>query len=371
MLKYTKEYILEWLDKDYGFEYVDGEIKGIKSKIICKDKEGYYYYCILQKMKHRGHKPKKVHSSNPYSLYNINLYLKKYTNNEFECISKEYHNNEQYLEFKHLVCGRIIKNKWINIGRGRYLESLSENKTGLFCNHCNTKQLESTHALVLKQVWLHEHSDTIVEDKSCINPNTHMPMPTDIVNHRLKIAIEIQSWFHDFEDQKAKDLIKKNYWISCGYDFYAIDQRDYTVLEMINIFFPDIYEIPKYIDFDFSNKFNDVEAQRLLNTHKSVLKVAEILKCSPHRIYDSIYNKRIEYPKDYIYNNFRQVVQLDMNLDYMNTYTNISSAEKNTGANGISGVLNSGRNYCGGYYWLYEDIYRTGVFSITLTKLKK
>ena len=91
------------------------------------------------------------------------------------------------------------------------------------------KNIESSHALVLKQVWLYEYPDTITEDKSCINPLTNHPLPTDIVNHNLKIAIEIQSWFHDFKDQQEKDEIKRNFWINKGYSFYALDQRDYTI----------------------------------------------------------------------------------------------------------------------------------------------
>lgn len=316
-------------------------------------------------MMNRNQKAPMVSTYNPYSIYNINLYLKKYTNDEFKCISKEYKKNNDDLDFVHNKCGRIIKNKWINVGRRKCNNNLGSNKTGLFCPHCNATQLESTHALVLKQVWLYEEPDTIVEDKSCINPNTHHPLPTDIVNHRLKIAIEIQSWFHDFEDQKQKDIIKKEYWINRGYHFYAVDQRDYTVLEMVNLFFKDINEIPDYIDFEYSNKFNDIEAQKLLNEHLSVIKVAEIMNCKPQNIYDAIYSKRIVYPKNYIINCYRQVVQLDMNQKFIKEYQSIASAERETGANGISGVLNSNRNYCGGYYCVYSNDYYSNNYVIT------
>ena len=368
--KYTFDDIKKWLMETYNYKYLAGEYNSILDKITCIDEEGYLLLCSINKMMSRNQKSPRISTFNPYSIYNINLYLEKYTNGEFKCVSKEYKRNNEELDFVHNKCGRIIKNKWINIGRGRSLNNLGSNKTGLFCPHCNTVQLESTHALVLKQIWQHEEPDTIVEDRSCINPNTHCSLPTDIVNHRLKIAIEIQSWFHDFDEQKQKVKIKKEYWINKGYHFYAVDQRDYTVLEMVNLFFEDINEIPNYIDFEYSNKFNDVEAQKLLNEHLSVIKVAKIMNCKPHVIYDAIQNKRIVYPKNYIINCYRQVVQLDLDQKFIKEYQSISQAEKETGANGISGVLNDNRNYCGGYYWVYSNDYYSNNYTIKPSRFK-
>lgn len=370
MQKYTFDEIKEMLYEKYGYTYVNGDFKGIKSMLVCTDKNKYMYMCNIEKMIYNNTKPILVHSLNPYSLYNINRFLEINGNNEFICISNKYINNKTELEFKHLKCGRIIKNKWINICRGRYKNNVGKNKTGLFCEHCETKQLESTHALVLKQVWLHEYKDTIVEDKSCYNPNTKYIMPTDIVNHRLKIAIEIQSWFHDFENQKLKDEIKRKFWIDKGYKFYSIDQRDYTVLQMIQLFFPFIKEIPSYIDFSYSNKFDDVTAQNLLNQYKSVNKVSKVMKCNPHLIYDAISHKRISYPSNYINNSFNQVVQLDLNCNFIKEYDTIQLAQKENNITGISQTLRNGRNYCGGYYWVKKSNYYKGC-KIIKTRLKK
>lgn len=65
---------------------------------------------------------------------------------------------------------------------------------------------ESSTASIVKQVFKHEFPDTILEDKSCINPKTGRILPTDIVNHDLKIAIEIQSTYHDETYQIEKDI---------------------------------------------------------------------------------------------------------------------------------------------------------------------
>lgn len=370
MQKYTIEDIKSFLREKYGYEYLFGKITGRKSIVTAFDDDGYLYNCNIDKMMTKGTKSKIVHKTNPHSIYNINLYLDANTGGEFVCISDNYINNTSELDFIHINCGRKIKAKWINVYRERYTENIGNNKTGLYCEHCTSKKLESTHALVLKQVWLHEHPDTTVEDMSCINPLTNRCLPTDIVNHRLKIAIEVQSWFHDFEYQQMKDNIKKKYWIDRGYSFYQVDQRDYSVLEMIRLFFDYIDTIPNYIDFDYSNKFDDVAAQNLLNESLSVSYVANEMNCSPHIIYDAIYNNRIKYPLEYVNNCYTSVVQLDLNQKYINEYETISKAQKNTGVNGISYVLRNGRNYCGGYYWVKRDEYYSGTYTIKSTRLK-
>lgn len=303
-----------------GYTYVDGDYHGIESKLTCLNEDGYLVLCNIQHMLYRNRGARPFHSNNPYSIQNIKKFVTENTNGEYECVSDKYINNKKPLLFRHNKCNRTFENKWANIYRNRYTDNVIENKTGLFCPFCDAKQLESTHALVLKQIWLHEEPDTIVEDKSCINPNTNCPLPTDIVNHRLKTAIEVQSWFHDFEDQKKKDEIKKDFWINNGYNFYAVDHRNYSVLEMIQLFFPKINSIPDYIDFEYSNKFDDVLAQKLLNETLSVPKVAEIMQCSEHKIYDAIYNNRISYPDNYKNTCFSPVVQLDLNGDFIAVY---------------------------------------------------
>lgn len=214
-------------EKGYFLQINEKEFTGVTtSNLICTDKDGYKYKVTYDSVM-RNKKMETFAISNLFTIYNINVYLKKYTNDEYECISDSYRGAREPLEFRHKKCGRIFKNKWINVCRKRYLKKLGTNKTGAMCSFCEPTQLESTHALVLKQVWIHEHPDTEAEERSCINPNTNCSLPTDIVNHRLKIAIEVQSWFHDFEDQKVKDMIKKEYWVNRGYKFYAVDQRDY------------------------------------------------------------------------------------------------------------------------------------------------
>lgn len=241
--------------------------------------------------------PAWFHVSNPYTIDNINLYLFNETNGEYECISEKYVGNKEPLIILHKKCSRTFKTKWINLYRKP--SDKEPNRHGTRCPYCTGLRSQSLHAVVLKQLFLQLKDGTVVEDQSCRNPLTNCIMPTDIVNHKEKVVVEIQSWFHDFEDRKIKDKIKKEYWESRGYTVYTPDIRNYTVLGMAKIFFPDLDNIPNWVQYDFENKLNVDVAQNLLNSGLIVTDVALEMGVSPHRIYDAIYSKRLYYPNSY------------------------------------------------------------------------
>lgn len=354
--KFTEEEAYE-IFESHGLTPLEKYVN-CKQKIKCINKDGYFVDINLDNV--RQNKSGKIFTkNNRFVLENIKRYIQEDTNNEYEYISGEFENAYSKFEIRHKSCCRTFYSKWCNIHRKA--SEKEPNRHGTRCPFCEANQLESTHALVLKQVWLHEKNDTVVEDNSCINPKTNHPLPTDIVNHSEKIAIEVQSWFHDFEDQKEKDRIKKDFWINKGYKFYSVDQRDYTVLEMINIFFPHIKEIPSYIDFGYSNKINDVKIQKMLNEGFSVSQIANIEGCKPHTIYDAIRYGRIEYPQDYKNKSYSPVVQLDTEYNYISEYDSIKEAIDATGAKYISSALLEDRHYSGGYIWFYKDDYYNNI----------
>ena len=167
----------------------------------------------------------------------------------------------------------------------------------IICPFCYTDWQESIHAKILKQVWLNEKDGTVVEDKSCINPLTNRIMPTDIVNHIEKVAIEVQSDYHDTLERKKKDKIKKEYWLNKGYKMYQVDIRDYTILEMIQIFFPTIDKIPDYVRINPKKKLDYDKAQELLNENWTVREIANELECEKSVIYSAIHSNRISFIK--------------------------------------------------------------------------
>lgn len=280
------------LKKDGFFlmdEYVDA-----KTKMLCKDNEGYYIYIVFSNYLSRHGIGRRFDKSNDLSIQNINHYLE---NNKipFTCVSKEYTSSTTPLDFKCNRCGNIVSIKWHNINKND-----NTNRYHIVCNNCDGRN-ESLHASILKQMFLHYYPNTTVEDQSYRSPITKRICPTDIVNHSLKIAIEIQSQWHDFEDIKIKDKMKKDFWINKGYQFYDPDIRDYSILEMCQLFF-DIDKIPEWVDYSYSNKLNIKEIQEMLNNY-TVVEIANELSINPHRIYDAIYSKKIFYPSNYKYKN--------------------------------------------------------------------
>lgn len=235
------------------------------------------------------------------------------------------------------------------------------------CPNCD-KNTESVHALVLKQIFKHYYPDTIEEECSCINPNTQRVMPTDIVNHRLKIAIEVQGQYHKMDSQKERDIIKKQFWQSKNYSFYDYPIDGISVLSYIQYFFPDIREIPNWVDFNYNSKLNIIEIQKLLDAGYKVKEIADILLINVHRIYDALHNGNLIYPEEYIKSNRHPVIMLDKNFNYIKEFGSMRDAEREN--NITKGLIASCIYYktyrSNGFYWIPKELYNNSFFkSIT------
>lgn len=330
----------------------------------CEDKDGYKYRTSSNNLynKKGAHI---AHKTNKYSLVNIQHFL-DLQDIPFELMDEVYCSNDTVMDFKCKRCGTIVASRWCNINK-----YTSDGKKGrLVCPKCDGT-VESLHAIALKQMFLHEYPDTIVEDRSFINPSSNCAMPTDIVNHGLKIAIEVQSQWHDFEDRKWRDEIKKEYWINRGYSFYAPDIRNYSILEMLQLFF-EVDTIPEYIDFSLANKLNLPVVQNLLDKHISPKCISEQLGVNVHRIYDAIGCGNLHYAEDYISSDHCPVVCFDINMNKIDIFKSIADAcrSMNVASSPIVTALHGKRNYSQGYYWQRLSDYKNGK-DIIPTKTKR
>lgn len=342
----------------YYLDVGEDEYLGVTiTPLICYDAEGYKYRIVYDSIL-RGKTPVRIGKSNPFSIYNINNFL-KLNKKDFTCISDEFISRDHLLEFVCNRCDEHVFDKWCNM-----YKTDNPNRSILLCPNCDGRT-ESLHALVLKQMFCHNYPDTITEEPSCINPLTNNILPTDIVNHRLKIAIEIQSEWHDREYQKIKDSIKKEYWIAQGYSFYAPDIRNYSVLGMCQLFF-DITEIPDYINFEYNNKLNIKKIQSMLDKNMSPKEISQKLEINIHRIYDAIGYGKLHYSNTYLRSDYRPVVQLNLNKEYMSRYDCIADASRanNIPLGNIVTCLLDNRSYANGYYWVYEKDYLSGNYKI-------
>lgn len=355
-MKHTYEEVKEKLKEKDLYIIDDIEFKSLKQKMLVTN--GIYKAYIKLENYIIGNKkePYWFYRKNPYIIYNLNQYLSIIKNKEIECISsfEDYNTRDTILKFRCKRCGEIINMSLFNAMR----EDKYDQHKGITCNNCDGTT-ESLHAIVLKQLFMHYYPDTILEDKSCINPNNGAIMPTDIVNHRMKVAIEIQGQFHENDKQKERDLIKKEFWLSKGYSFYDYSIDKMSVLDYVKLFFNDITEIPDYINLEYSNKLNIKKIQELLNSSYKVMDIAEMLNYSPHRIYDALNSNKLTYPNNYLKSNRKRVIQLNKNKEYVNTYNSYAEAER---ANNITkGLIASciyyNRYYSSGYYWIPYDEY--------------
>ena len=331
------------------------------------DQDGYKYNVRYHSIKN-GKTPEKFYPTNPYSIENINTFLKMERNEEYICIEDVYLSNDVDMKFLHIPCGTIFTATLIEM-QGRYSQN-GIDKYYKQCPKCNTYKTESIHASVLKQVFLHECPDTDVEERSCINPNTGRALPTDIVNHRLKLVVEVQSAYHDNPYKQELDVIKKEFWVNKGYNFYAPDIRDYSILQMIQLFFEDIKEIPEYIDYKFGNCIDYVPVQELLDKGFSISEISNMLDIKAGSIRGLLKNKKISLPDGYkekVYN-IKKIVRLSKDNKLIKTYNTLSSIEKDGYALGtVKRVLKGIQKFAYDTYWTYEDDYLSGNYNIPKT----
>lgn len=340
-------------------------------RLNIQDKDSYCYSVRWHELK-RGKLLEKFHPKNTFTIKNINHYLEINQRGDYKCISKKYTNNGTPMEFIHTICGSIFKSKWIDM-----MGKQTRSKTHIYypqCPKCKTTKTESTHASVLKQVFMHEYPDTVLEDRSCTNPVTKRALPTDIVNHRLKIVVEIQSQWHDKEYKKQLDKFKKNYWINIGYKFYDPDIRDYSILELIQLFFPYIKNIPNYVDYNFSNCVNFVEIQKLIDDGYTISQAAKKLNINKYTISGLVHDKKVTLPTGYIEKVFKMkpIVRLSLDGKFIKRYNSLKDIKEDNFAPGtVRRVLVKQQDFSYNSFWLYEDEYKSNQYIIPKVKPDK
>ena len=126
MSKYNLEKAKEMFSKK-GYILLNNEFINVKTKMTAQDEEGYLIYTNLDKIVNTNNKPSLFHTNNPYSLYNISLWL-KLNNKPYKLISDEYILNNTHLEFNCKKHG-VFKMTWANM------------QSGYGCKKCSNKHI--------------------------------------------------------------------------------------------------------------------------------------------------------------------------------------------------------------------------------------
>lgn len=372
-----KQIIKEYLEKDEEFDLIQIIPNAYKTNpfVDIVDKNNYKYrlkWAAFKSDRRNKRQLMKIYKNNPYLIENVNTYFNLERNGEYQCLSNfsEYKSTTTQLKFIHKKCGTIFNASIKTMMGIPQKKSIS----GLYikeCPKCRVNFNDSAHATALKQVFMKKHPDTTLEDRTCINPKTGFALPTDIVNHRLKIVIEIQSRFHDYEYKKETDSYKKQFWIEKGYKFYDPDIRDYTILELIQLFFPEIKEIPEYVDYKMGRAVDHNLVQKMLNDGMMLKEIAIALNKPQGTIDGLIHDKRCVLPEGYHdrANGIRDVVQLTPYGDFVKEYHGYKAIEKEGfKISPVAHVLRKHQDFSYGYYWLFKEDYEKGNYTIPYLK---
>ncbi len=97
----------------------ESQYKGIDKNMDCYDNEGYKY-SVRYGNTLSGKIPNKTHKTNPYSIENINHYL-KIKNSSTKCISKKYIKEDELLNFICGECNNKFSRTWANMSLSIHL----------------------------------------------------------------------------------------------------------------------------------------------------------------------------------------------------------------------------------------------------------
>jgi len=236
------------------------------------------------------------------------------------------------------------------------------------CPDCSNEQRESIMATTLKQVLKHEYPDTIWEhDVGFRTPKNYIGR-YDIYSPQLdNLLIECQSEYHDNPKQQEIDRLKKEYAINNNYNYLAIDKRDYSPLQAVQLFFPEIKEIPDYVDISKNTYvYWDVDlAQKLINEYYSIKSIAKIINVPYTTLQSGILRDSLNIilPEDYhrrTNSQYKKIVCLTKDGKFIKEYYNITSAKIDFGnkkSSNISICLLGKTETAYGYKWMYFDEY--------------
>jgi len=270
-------------------------------------------------------------------------------------VRKDTGRNETHVEIEHIPCGTKFT---------RNASHVVKNK--LKCPCCDNMMLVSYLHAVISIIFKNNYDGVEFEynigfkgeDGGVSKYDLYVP------NYKGKpTLIEFQSRYHD---EKADfDLKKKEFAINKGYNFIAIDHREYTIEEALNIFFGDIEINIENLDLSIFNKLDIITAQKLLNENKSYTEIEKLMGLGNGCINSAVRDGRLNPPENHVrvVRNIKSIVQLDMDGNYINTYKSSHEMENDLG---YKVTIQSGNQCLHGYYWVEEEDYKNNNYEIPL-----
>lgn len=253
-IKWTYELVKEYVES-LGYELISDKYINNKTKLLFKDKEGYYYYNCIDQI--RKSKPSKFHKSNPYTIQNIILWC-KLNNKPFELLdNQEYKGNGKKLKWQCLKkdCKEIFQSSWSDIQSGCGCGFCHGLQVGL--SNClatkNPNLVKEWHPMLngnltpydvtcgcIESIWWicnkgHEWKSTINNrvSKKTICPYCAGSLPTEENNLLINNPELCKEWDYKKNNKLPEDYLpnsnQKVWWVckECDWEWFAtIDKRN-------------------------------------------------------------------------------------------------------------------------------------------------
>lgn len=227
------------------------------------------------------------------------------------------------------------------------------------CEDCAAQFSESEMATVLKQVLKQEFGAILEYDAGYRGVNGGISR-YDIFISQFKTLIECQSEWHDLIDKAENDINKRIYAVTNGYNFIEIDNRDYTPLQAIQIFIPEMVNIPSYVDNKDNSRrsFSLEKAQKLLDSGYNYGGVASILGVRAATLRNTVNRGKLKLPDNYKNRRIQDniVIQIDVKGNIVGKYEVLSIQDINIRSTIIQACTSRTHIYSN-YYWYYESDY--------------
>lgn len=355
--KKPEEYVLEVYNMNPNIKVLEPYI-GAKIKIRhqCECGNPYWYVTPSNVLKGRRCKicgTKRYAKTNTRTHEQFCQETYQLVGDEYSILGK-YNLVTDYIKMKHNICGY----EW-DIQPNSFLNS------GTRCPRCANERNESIMAIALKQVLKYYYKNTEWEYNAGFKGLNGGISRYDIFVPELNLLlIECQSEYHDNFEKQEIDKLKKQYALNNGYNYIAIDKRDYTPLEAIQIFFPNIKKIPKWVDTSMRHirsTWDIIKVQNLLNEGYTIPEIGQILDISPTILQAGIKRKAIVKPNNYKIKQLKQrkkIVQLDLDGNFIKEYDGVTLIKGFTATN-ISACCRGKDKSYKKFRWMFaEDYYK-------------
>lgn len=140
---------------------------------------------------------------------------------------------------------------------------------------------------------------------------------------------------------------------------------------MIQLFFPSIDSIPKYVNKSFSKHYDYSQVQPMLDCGYSVTDIEKELGYKDGYVSVLIQNHKVILPPDYKKNilNHKPIIRLSKTGEYMGRYNTKMEADRAGFKYGtITRVLNKKQCFAYDSCWFFEDDYISGNFTLPIEK---